>query len=121
MSKDIRVYFDDISESIAQIEAYTSKITDKEFFKNKMLQDAVMRRLEIIGEAVKNVPQNFREQYPNIQWKNIAGMRDILIHEYSGVNVKRVWKAVKNDIPDPKKCVIQIIDGIEKQQNSKGS
>ena len=65
---------------------------------NTQIQDAVLRRLEIIGEAVKNIPQSFRDKYPRIPWKNIAGLRDILIHEYFGVNLRRAWKVAKDDI-----------------------
>lgn len=88
MSKDVKVYLDDILESISQIEKYTKKTTQSKFNKNMQLQDAVLRRLEIIGEAVKNIPENFRNLYLEIPWKKIAGMRDILIHEYSGVDLK---------------------------------
>ncbi len=118
MNKDVRVYFDDILESIVQIEKYTNKLTHKEFLKNTMVQDAIIRRLEIIGEAVKNVPQNFRERHPDMRWKNIAGMRDILIHEYSGVNLKRVWKVIKDDMPDLKQSVKRIIVELDDQQDS---
>ena len=121
MSKDTRVYFEDILESVSQIEKYTNKITCEEFLKNTLIQDAVTRRLEIIGEAVKKVPQDIRDLYPDVPWRNIAGMRDILIHEYSGVNLKRVWKVVKSDMPNLKKCVIEIIGKMDEQQNPKGN
>ena len=108
MTKDVRIYLNDITESIEHIEAYTKNTTKKEFSKNAQLQDAVIRRLEIIGEAVKNVPQDFRDLHPDIQWKKIAGMRDILIHEYSGVNLKRVWKVIKEDLVDLKNKLLKI-------------
>lgn len=114
MSKDVGVYLDDILESIAQIEKYTKKIVQNKFNKNVQLQDAVLRRLEIIGEAVKNIPEYFRDLRPEIPWKKIAGMRDILIHEYSGVDLKRVWKVVKEDLVDLKKSISEIIKKLEK-------
>ncbi len=100
--RDVRVYLDDIRESIAKIEEYTDNVTENDFFENTQLQDSVVRRLEIIGEAVKNIPQEFKDKYPNIPWRDIAGTRNILIHEYFGVNIERVWLVVKNDLPDLK-------------------
>ena len=108
MSKDVRVYLDDILESITQIEKYINKVDEDKFSKNTQLQDAVMRRLEIIGEAVKNLPTEYKNKHTKIPWKNIAGMRDILIHEYSGVNLKRVWKVIKEDLIDLKGNISEI-------------
>ena len=67
-----------------------------------------MKRLEVIGEAVKNIPDDFKEEYPDIPWKKIAGMRDILIHQYFGINLKRVWKTIKEDLPQLKAKITQI-------------
>ncbi|MBI2172977.1 MAG: DUF86 domain-containing protein [Candidatus Aenigmarchaeota archaeon] len=116
MSKDVRVYLDDILESIAQIEKYTNKTDEDKFSKNIQLQDAVMRRLEIIGEAVKNISPEFKNRHDKIPWKNIAGMRDILIHEYSGVKIKRIWKVIKKDMIDLKKNISEIRKELDEQQ-----
>ena len=69
------------------------------------LRDATIRRLEIIGEAVKNIPNSFRNKYPEVPWRNIAGFRDILIHAYFGINLDRVWNIIKKDLPDLKKNI----------------
>ena len=103
MKRDVRLYIQDILECIDKIEEYTKEITQDDFYKNILVQDAVLRRLEIIGEAVKNIPQEFRAKYPNIPWKKMAGMRDVLIHAYFGVNLKRVWKVTRKDLVDLKK------------------
>ena len=108
MTRDIQVYIDDIMDSIAKLEQYTQAIEEQDFLANTQLQDAVLRRLEIIGEAVKNIPQSFRDKYPQIPWKNIAGLRDVLIHEYFGVNMHRVWKVVKQDIFDLREKLSQL-------------
>jgi uncharacterized protein with HEPN domain len=105
MSRDVRVYIEDILECIDKINEYTKEITDVNFYESSQIQDAVIRRLEIIGEAVKKIPDEFKNKYPDIPWKKIAGMRDILIHEYSGVNLKRVWNAIKGDIIDLEKDI----------------
>lgn len=108
MRKEIRIFIEDILESIEKIERYTKEMGREEFFKEDETQDAVMRRLEIIGEAVKNIPDDFKESYPRIAWKKIAGMRDILIHGYFGINLERVWETIEGDIPNLKKEILKI-------------
>jgi uncharacterized protein with HEPN domain len=92
MTRDLRLYIEDILDSIEKVEQYTRTIDEQNFLTDTEVQDAVLRRLEIMGEAVKSIPQSFRNRYPDIPWKEIAGLRDVLIHEYFGVNVRRVWK-----------------------------
>ena len=99
MTRDLRLYIEDILGSITKIENYTEDIDQQHFLTDTQIQDSVLHRLEIIGEAVKNIPNSFRDKYPQIPWKNIAGLRDILIHEYFGVNMRRAWKVIKDDIP----------------------
>nr|MDO8098775.1 DUF86 domain-containing protein [Candidatus Njordarchaeota archaeon] len=106
--KDLSVYVEDMLDSILKIEQYIGKVTEQDFYNNTQVQDAVLRRLEIIGESVKNIPETFRKKYPEIPWKKIAGLRDVLIHAYSGVNLKRVWKVIKADIPSLKRNILKI-------------
>jgi len=97
--RDIGLYLEDIFVSIKQIQEYTDGIEEDEFYTNQLIQDGVARRFAIIGEAVKHVPEHYREKHSETEWKNIAGMRDILVHEYFQVNLKRVWKTIQEDIP----------------------
>ena len=114
MKRNMLVYIEDILECIEKIDKYTKEITEDIFYENTQIQDAVLRRLEIIGEVVKNLPREFRNRYPAIPWKKIAGMRDILTHEYFGVNLKRTWKVVKNDIFNLRTQIIDIKKDLEK-------
>lgn len=109
MSKDCKVYFFHIFDSIVNIEKYVKNMDKKRFLANKLVQDAVIRNLEIIGEATKNIPQVIRGKYPHIEWKKIAGMRDILAHDYLGVDLERVWGVLKNRLPALKKEIAKII------------
>lgn len=108
MKRDVMVQIEDIIESLLRIEEYTLSINKDDFISNVQIQDAVVRWLEIIGEAVKNIPQEIKVKYPHIPWKKIAGMRDLLVHEYFGVNLDRIWKVAKEDIPNLKKEISEI-------------
>jgi len=109
MKRNIRLYLADIWESIKMIEGYISNISEKDFYSNCQVQDAVIRRLEIIGEAVKNIDDEFRSRFPQIPWKEVAGMRDIIAHEYFGVKLERIWDVVKRDLPGLKNKIKSII------------
>jgi len=108
MTRDMRLYIEDILDSIAKIEQYTKNINEQNFLADTQIQDSVFRRLEIIGEAVKNISNDIRNKYPEIPWRKIAGLRDILIHEYFGVNARRAWKVAKEDIPDLKQQLLKV-------------
>ena len=108
MTRDMRLYIQDILESIEAIEEYVQSTTEEQFYRNRQVQDAVLRRLEIIGEAVKNLDEDFRNRYPEIPWKKVAGLRDVLIHKYFGVSLKRVWRVIKIDLVDLKLQISRI-------------
>lgn len=115
MKRDIGVFLEDILESIERIKEYTKDISEEEFYRTVQLQDAVIRRFEIIGEAVKHIPHDLKEKYSEIPWKEISGTRDILIHEYFGVNLERIWKTIQKDILPFKKQLQRMLREIDKQ------
>jgi len=98
-----KIYFEDIRGSIRKIEKYTRRTSFRDFKSNDLLIDAVIRNLEIIGEATKNLPIEIKKTYPDVEWKKIAGLRDILIHEYFGIDLDILWDIVKTKIPDLRK------------------
>ena len=102
-------YVQDIVESINDIESFTKGIDFNDFIKDKKTINAVVRSLEVIGEASKKVPETIRKKYPALPWKQMAKMRDKLIHEYFGVDVEIVWKVVNDEIPPLKPLIQQIL------------
>lgn len=96
--KDDRVYLLNIIECIEWIQNYTSS-GEEEFIKSRLIQDAVNRNLEIIGEATKRISAELKEQNKDVPWKQMAGLRDVLIHDYMGVSNKNVWNVVQNELP----------------------
>lgn len=111
MRKDPKILLRDILKSIERIESYVRNMTRGEFENREEIQDAVMRRIEVIGEAAKRLPSEFKETYPEIPWKQIGSMRDVLIHEYFGVNLERVWGTVKEDLPELREKILKILEG----------
>lgn len=109
MPKTHEVYLRDIAQAIAKIERYTRNLSFQQFMKTELVVDAVVRNLEIIGEAAKRIPDKVKENAPTIEWKKISGLRDILIHEYSGVDLEIIWDIVKNKLPELKKQVSRIL------------
>jgi uncharacterized protein with HEPN domain len=95
----------DILDCISAIESYITSKTEEDFFIDRMLQDAVIRRLEIIGEAAKHIPDDIRAQYPDIPWKKMAGLRDIAIHDYVELVQERIWKTLINELPKTRKQI----------------
>jgi uncharacterized protein with HEPN domain len=108
MNKEPKIYIEHIFECIDLIEEYIEGKNKIDFIKSPLIQDAIIRRIEIIGEAIKNLSSEFMKVHPNIPWKEIMGMRDIIVHKYFGIDLELTWEVVIKDIPDLKKKLIKI-------------
>lgn len=112
MTKDYRDYLKDIINSIDDISVFTKGMTFNRFIKDKKTSNAVVRSLEVMGEAAKHIPAPLRQRYRNIPWKSISGMRDKLIHEYFGVDLRIVWQTLKEELPSLKPVLEQMLDDL---------
>lgn len=113
MKKDPVIFLKHILESIEKIELYIRNMPEKEFLKSSQTQDAVIRRIEILGEAVRNLPTDFMETHSGFDWKVIIRTRDKLIHGYFGVDLEIVWGVIKKDLPELKTKIAALIKELE--------
>ena len=119
MPREHRIYLKDILEAIRKIEKYTENQSFDNFTKDELRQDGVLRNLEIIGEAAKNIPGEIKSRKFEVEWKKIAGLRDIVIHAYFGIDIGIIWSVVKNKIPGLKTEILAILSEIEKKEYRK--
>jgi uncharacterized protein with HEPN domain len=111
--KSDRLFLTHILEAIGKIETYTNGLGSDDFLRQSLVQDGVMRQLEIIGEAVKNLSSEVKQARSDVRWKDIAGMRDRLIHGYFGVDLEAVWLTVVNDLPTLKGAVLAMLAQVQ--------
>ena len=112
MTKDPRVYLARILECVQKIERFTADGKGR-FMRDRMVQDAVMRNFEIIGEAAKRLDDSYRTAHPEIPWRALAGLRDVLIHQYEGVEPARVWAIVERDLPNLREAIAALLPPLD--------
>lgn len=110
MSRDLLLFLQDIETSCAKILRYTEGLTRDEVFADELRFDGVLLNLHVIGEAVKNLPFDLRERYPDISWREIAGLRDIVAHAYFALDLDILWDAIQRDVPALQIRIRQIIE-----------
>lgn len=106
--KDALIFLEHILESIKDIESFSRDVSKEELSKNREKLNAIVRSIEIIGEAAKNIPGSFKKEHPQVAWKEIVGARDVLIHHYFGIDLNILWEVIKKDIPILKKQILEI-------------
>jgi len=107
--RDYKLYLHDIKEAVEKIETFTKGFTFEEFAKDTKTVDAVIRNLEILGEAAKHIPKRVKEKHPDIDWKAMGGMRNILAHEYFGVRMGIIWKTIRERLPELRHKIEEIL------------
>lgn len=108
MNRDHVLFLEDILDSIDKIEDYTEDLTYEDFQEDEKTIDAVVRNFEIIGEAVNNIPESLKKRYPEVEWKEAIGFRNVMIHEYFGVDKEAVWETIEKNLPALKKKVAKV-------------
>jgi uncharacterized protein with HEPN domain len=107
--RDFLLFLEDIMVCIEKLEKYTQGLTFDQFSKNEMAVDAVIRNFEVIGEAVKKIPKELKQKYPDVEWNEATGFRDVLIHDYFGIDLEAVWDTLKKNVPVFKEKLTRVL------------
>ena len=109
IKREFILYLEDMLKSMDRIEEYLSSLDFKKFKQTYLIVDAIIRNFEIIGEASKNIPPNIQEKYPEIPWKKMYGLRNLIAHEYFGIDYEMIWEIARKNLPQNRNDLIEII------------
>jgi uncharacterized protein with HEPN domain len=110
MPRDYRVFLDDMLDAARKVLEYTAGFTEKELFADPKTTEAVVWNLQVIGEAAKHIPEEIRARYPDVPWRDMAGLRDIIAHQYFGLKLDVIWKVIQNDLPGVEQRIRAILE-----------
>lgn len=116
IKREFILYLEDMLQSMERIEEYLGDLDFRKFKMNYLVVDAIIRNFEIIGEASKNIPNDIQENYPEIPWKKMYGLRNLITHEYFGIDYEMIWEIAKNNLPQNRTDLSKIIDKEKAQQ-----
>ena len=121
IKREFILYLEDMLQSMDRIEEYLSSLDFKKFKQTYLVVDAIIRNFEIIGEASKNIPTYIQQKYPEIPWKKMYGLRNLIAHEYFGIDYEMIWEIARKNLPQNRIDLIEIIRKEKAQGGNKGS
>ncbi len=116
-NRPARIRLEDLSQAIARIRQYTAGLTYAEFIKDEKTMDAVLRNLEVIGEAARNIPEELRGTYLDIEWHRMIGLRNIVSHEYFGIDMQIIWEVATRNVPETEPLVADMLNRLAREPN----
>jgi hypothetical protein len=109
-NRPVRTRLEDLKQAKTKVRQYTAGLTYAEFIRDERTMDAVLRNLEVIGEAARNIPEELRAKYPDVEWHRMIGLRNIISHEYFGVDMQIIWEVANRNVPETEPLVADMLD-----------
>jgi uncharacterized protein with HEPN domain len=114
-SRPARIRLEDLRQAMARVRQYTTGLTYAEFIKDEKTMDAVLRNLEVVGEAARSIPEELRGRYPDVEWHRMIGLRNIISHEYFGVDMQIIWEVATRNVPETEPLVADMLERLSRE------